>query len=147
MATGDRIDPYHGYNFRVELERANVAGFRECTGLASTVDPVEYREGTDPNYPRKLLGLRKFTNVTLRRGITDSTALWDWYVNLLNGVPDRRSGAVILVTEDHQDTALRWNFENGFIARFEMPSFNATTNDVAIEAVELAVERIVLATG
>jgi phage tail-like protein len=70
MATGDRIDPFHGYNFRVELDNATVAGFREVGGLSFNADPVEYREGTDvPLHARKLTGLRKFANISLKRGL------------------------------------------------------------------------------
>ena len=55
MAIGDRKDPYRGFNFRLELGTSAVAGFRECSGLSFTSDPVEYREGTDvPLHARKL---------------------------------------------------------------------------------------------
>jgi phage tail-like protein len=47
MPTGERIDPYRGFNFRVELGGTSVAAFREASGLSFTIDPVEYREGTD----------------------------------------------------------------------------------------------------
>src|SRR5438128_11396801 len=100
MAVGDRTDPFHVFNFRVELDSSSVAGFREVSGLSFTVDPVEYRDGTDiPLHTRKLTGLRKFPNVVLRRGITTNRELWDWYSNVLNGVPDRRGGAIVLQDE------------------------------------------------
>jgi phage tail-like protein len=142
MATA-RIDPLRGYNFRIELDNTSVASFRECTGLSATTDAVEYREGTDiPLSTRKLTGLRKFgTNIALKRGITTSKDLWNWYKNILNGVPDRRNGAIVLQDEQHNDM-LRWNFENGWICKWEGPTMNATTNDVAIESIEICHERI-----
>jgi phage tail-like protein len=144
MPTGERQDPFHGFNFRVEIDRTEVAGFRECGGLSFNVDPVEYREGTDiPLHPRKLTGLRKFANISLRRGFTTSKALWDWYRNVLNGVADRRGGAIILKDEEHRDV-LRWEFENGWICKWEGPALNATTNDVAVESIEICVERVEL---
>ena len=76
MATGDRKDPFRGYNFRVEIDDTEVAGFSECSGLTFDVDPVEYREGTDlPLHVRKLTGLRKFANIMLKRGFTDNKQL------------------------------------------------------------------------
>jgi len=144
MPTGQRKDPYRGFNFRVEIDNSTVAGFRECSGLALNTDPVDYREGTDvPLSVRKLTGLRKFTNITLKRGYTDNTELWKWYKNVLNGVTDRRNGSIVLQDEEHKDV-LRWNFENGWIAKWEGPTMNATSNDVAIESIEIVHERVVL---
>jgi phage tail-like protein len=144
MATGERTDPYRGFNFRVELDNASVAGFSECSGLTFDADPVEYREGTDtPLHVRKLTGLRKFANIALKRGFTDNTELWDWYKNVLNGVSDRRDGPIVLRDEEHTDI-LRWNFENGWICKWEGPAMNATSNDVAIESIEICVERVEL---
>src|SRR5687767_1749363 len=102
MATGQRIDPVRGFNFEVQIDSTPVASFREVGGLSFTTDPVEYREGTDkPLHVRKLTGLRKFANLTLKRGYTQNHDLWNWYKNVLNGVEDRRNGAIILKDELH----------------------------------------------
>jgi len=144
MPTGDRIDPFHVFNFRVELAGTSVAGFREVSGLSFTVDPVEYREGTDiPLHARKQPGMRKFTNIVCKRGETADKQLWSWYANVLNGVPDRRDGAIVLQDEQHQDV-LRWEFSSGWICKWEGPSMNATTSDLAIESIEICVERVEL---
>lgn len=145
MATGDRVDPFHGYNFRVEIEQTTVAGFREVGGLSCTTEPVEYREGTDqPLSPRKLTGLRKFANLTFKRGFTTNKDLWNWYKNVLGGATDRRGGAVVLQDEEHAEV-LRWTFSNAWITKWEGPAMNATSNDVAIESIEMVVESVVLA--
>ena len=145
MANSVRIDPYRGFNFRVELDNTAVASFRECSGLSTTIDSVDYREGTDrPNSVRKLSALSKNANVGLKRGVTQSPDLWNWYKNILNGVPDRRNGAIILQDEQHNDV-MRWNFENGWICKYEGPTLNATSNDVAIESIEICHERLELA--
>ncbi len=65
MATGDRVDPYLGFNFLVEIDGITRAGFRECSGLDSTQDPVEYREGDDAITPHKQPGLNKYSNISL----------------------------------------------------------------------------------
>ena len=145
MANDVRKDPYRGYNFRIELDNTAVASFRECSGLSLTTDAVDYREGTDkPLSVRKLTGLRKYTNITLKRGYTDNQDLWKWYKNIVNGVPDRRNGAVVLQDEQHKDV-LRWNFDNGWICKWEGPTLNATGNDVAIENIEICHEGVALA--
>jgi phage tail-like protein len=142
--TGKRKDPLHGYNFEVQIDGTGVAGFRECGGLSFTADPVDYREGTDKAlHVRKLTGLRKFANITLKGGITDNKELWTWYKNILNGKSDRRNGAIVLRNEEHQNV-LRWNFENGWICKYEGPNLNATNNDVAVQSIEICVERVEL---
>lgn len=144
-ASGTRVDPYRGYNFRIELDNTSVASFRECSGLTLSTDAVDYREGKDvPLSVRKLTGLRKYTNITLKRGYTQNEDLWKWYKNIMNGVSDRRSGAVVLQDEEHNDV-LRWNFINAWISKWEGPTMNATSNDVAIEAIEITPEQIFLA--
>jgi phage tail-like protein len=144
MATVDRKSPYRGFNFQIEIDNTTVAGFRECSGLTATTDAVDYREGTDiPLHVRKLTGLRKFTNIVLKRGYTQNKDLWNWYKSVLNGAADRRNGAIILQDEDH-NPVMRWQFENGFICKWEGPSMNATSNDVAVESLEICPERVEL---
>lgn len=142
MAVGDRNDPYRGYNYRVEIDNAAVAGFSEASGLSFNIDPVEYREGTDVNmHVRKLTGLRKFSNITLKRGYTDNRELWNWYLTGLNGAVERRNGAIILQDEDRA-AVLRWNFEAGWITKYESSNLSASNNDVLIETIEICVERV-----
>ena len=142
MATGDRTDPFRGFNFRIEIQGTAVAAFREASGLTFTIDPVEYREGNDPElHVRKLFGLRKYSNIALKRGITVNRELWDWYRQLVNGVPDRRSGAIVLLDEERNDV-VRWKFVEGWICKWEGPAMNATTNEVALESIEICVERV-----
>jgi len=144
MPDRDRPDPLRGYNFRVEFNGVGNASFREVSGLTMETDQVEYREG-DERYlhVRKLYGLRKFTNLQMKRGITDDLQLWLWYQEVLNGPAPLRDGAIVL-TDELQSDRLRWSFTNAFIAKWEGPSFNATSNDVAIEMIEVSVDRVVL---
>jgi phage tail-like protein len=147
MATPTRVDPYRVFNFRVELGPNTVAAFRECGGLTLTIDPVDYREGADQALTvRKLTGLRKYTNITLKRGLTQNLDLWNWYATGLTDTPTRQSGAIVLQNEDHQDE-LRWEFENGWITKWEGPALNATGNEVAIESIEICHEGVILKTA
>lgn len=145
MATGQRNDPHRSFNFRVEIDGLTVGSFSEVGGLTSDGDSVDYREGTDlPLTVRKLIGLRKYGNISLKRGYTQNRELWEWYRNIVNGVADRRNGTVILMDEERRDV-MRWNFENGWINKIEGPSFKASGNEVAIESVEIIHEGLTLA--
>src|SRR5262245_59744709 len=102
MPTSERVDPFRAFNFRVEFDGLTVGSFSECSGLTSEGDAVDYREGTDlPLTVRKLVGLRKYTNIMLKRGYTTNGELWAWYRNIANGIPDRRNGSIILQNEEH----------------------------------------------
>ncbi len=144
MPTSTRIDPYKAFNFRVEIDGLTGGSFSECTGLSAEVDVIDYREGTDrPLTVRKLPGLRKYSDITLKRGYTKNTDLWDWYRNITQGKTDRRNGSIILMDEEGNDV-MRWSFENGWIRKIEGPRFKAGSNEVAIESIELAHEGLTL---
>lgn len=150
MAVGDRNDPYRGYNFLIEINGLSnpqqpIAGFSEASGLTWDTDPVEYRNGNDRRMTvRKLSGLRKFSNITLKRGYTDNPELFDWYRQNLSGAVERRNGAIILLDEN-REAVLRWEFEEGWICKYTGPTMTATSNDVAIESIEICVEWIEMA--
>lgn len=141
MATGTRVDPYRGYNFLVEIDGMTQAGFQEVGGLDITVDSVDYREGGDPTHLRKLSGLTKHSNITLKRGITDSTELYDWIATSVEGKTSRRNGSIILMDETGAEK-LRWNFFNAWASKWTGPAFNAGSTAVAIESLEIIPEEV-----
>ncbi|MGK7865357.1 phage tail protein [Falsiroseomonas sp. E2-1-a4] len=137
MPTAERNDPYHHHNFRIEIDGLTVGAFSEVSGLVSDGDAADYREGTDKvNSVRKLPGLRKYTNIVLKRGYTQNKELWAWWRNIANGQQDRRNGAIILMDEARNDV-LRWSFVSAWPNKIEGPSLNAATNEVAMESMEL----------
>lgn len=144
MATGDRNDPYAAFNFLVEISGVTQAGFSECSGLTMETDPIEYRNGDEDITVRKLPGLKKFTNISLKRGFTTGKELYDWRKLVMDGTTDRRSGSIVLLNESREE-ALRWNFYEGWPSKLEGPSFNAKNNEVAIETLEIIVEKLELA--
>lgn len=141
MAVGDRKDPYRVYNFLVELDGITRAGFRECSGLDTSQDPIEYREGSDPLTARKLPGLVKYSNITLKWGMSDDAELWDWRKKVMDGAVERKNGSIILL-DDTGAEKLRWNFRDGWPSKWTGPSFNATGTEVAIETLEIAHEGV-----
>jgi phage tail-like protein len=143
MATGDRRDPFRSFNFRVELDGITRAGFRECSGLDASQDPIEYREGTEGLTARKLPGLNKYSNITLKWGMTDDTELWDWRKKAIAGKVERKNGSIVLLDEAGEEK-LRWNFREAWPTKWTGPSFNATGNEVAIESLEITHEGLEL---
>jgi len=138
-----RNDPYAQFNFLVELDGVAAAGFTEVGGLAVESDVIEYRNGNEDATVRKLPGLRKYSNITLKRGYTANLELWKWRKTTEDGQTARRSGAIILLDEARQPV-LRWIFREGWIAKYEGPALNSTTNEAAIESIEIAHEGLTL---
>jgi len=137
--TGRPVDPFLNFNFRVEIDGLQVAAFHECSGLESSIDVIEHREGGGAI--RKLAGNNKFTNIVLKRGLTDNRELYDLHMSALDGQVQRKNGSIILMDRADQEVA-RWNFERAWPAKWVGPSLTAEGNDVAIETLELAHEGI-----
>ena len=142
-ATGDRNDPFAAFNFLVEIDGVTVAGFSECSGLSTESDVIEYRVGKEPATVRKLPGLDKYANIVLKRGYTTAKELWAWRKTVIDGKTQRKSGSIVLLDESRKE-ALRWNFREGWARKWDGPTFNAKTNEVAIEMMEIAHEGLAL---
>lgn len=141
MQTGDRNDPFGSFNFLVEIDGVTTAGFSEVSGITIESEPIEYRNGNENITLRKLPGLQKFGNITLKRGFTKDPALWDWRKTVLDGRTERHSGSITLLNEARQPS-IRWNFREAWPSKLEGPGFNASNNEVAIESMELVVEAV-----
>ena len=140
MADRDgKPDPYRSYRFRVEIGGVDRAGFRECSGLDTSQDPIDYREGIDPLNVRKLPGLIRYSNIVLKWGISDDSELWDWRKEATDGKVARKSGSIVLLDDSGQEK-MRWNFVAGWPSKWTGPSFNATGNEVAIQTLEIVHE-------
>ena len=137
----DRVDPYRNSQFRLEIQGIVQAGFAEVSVPDSTSDAVEYREGTDPLTLRKLAGLTKYGNITLKWGLADAQEIWDWRKLVIDGkmAEARRNGAIVVLDTEGNEV-VRWNFINGWPSKYDPADLNAKGNDVAIETLEITHE-------
>jgi phage tail-like protein len=140
-ATGDRDDPFASFNFLVVIDGVTTAGFSECSGITMETDAIEYRNGSEDITVRKLPGLKKFGNITFKRGFTKDKGLWDWRKKVLDGKTERQSGSITLLNEARQPS-VRWNFREAWPRKLDGPTFNAKNNEVAIETLEIVVEYV-----
>jgi phage tail-like protein len=145
MPDGKRNDPYGQFNFLIEIDGVVKGGFSEVSGLTTDTNIIEYREGNEgQGTTRKLPGLMKYNNIVLKRGWTKDRSLWNWRKQVIDGKTKRASGAIVLLDEARQP-ALRWEFREGWPSKWEGPALNGKTSEVAIEALEIAHEGLVLA--
>ena len=136
-ATGSRTDPYVGSHFFIEIDGVDHGGFTEVAGLQVDTEVTEYAEGGNNSYTHKLVGRTKWSNLTLKWGTTDSTALWEWYQNVLRGQVERKDVSVVLYNSV-QEEVRRWNLREAYPVKWIGPAFNATAPAVAVEALEIA---------
>src|SRR5262245_49831272 len=141
---GARVDPYGNFNFLVEIDGITRAAFHEVSGLDSTIDVIEHREGGDNTTPRKLPGMTKHSNIVLKWGMTDDQELYQWHRDVVNGTVQRRNGSIVLLDRGGQEVA-RWNFFKAWPSKWTGPSLTAEGNDVSIEQLELTNEGVVRA--
>ena len=134
-------DPVRNFRFRIEMDGITDAGFSEASGFDSTTDVIEYREGKDPAHVRKLPGLTKFGDITLKWGLTDDTRLFDWRQDIVDGDIQRKTVYIIAVDEQGNEKA-RWQCDNAWPSKLDPVDFNAKGNDVAINTLTITCEEV-----
>src|SRR5271163_262360 len=97
MPPGGRNDPYLGFNFAVEIDSLVVGGFSEISGLEAETEVHEFREGGVNEFMHKRAGPAKYTNLVLKRGISDAAGLWSWYADVLQGNVQRKTVSIVLM--------------------------------------------------
>lgn len=126
--------------FYVEMESTITASFSECSGLGVTVEHKPHREGGVNDQQRILLGQATFSNVTLKRGITDNLVFWQWIQSILSGEPNKRRNINILVFNQAGETMQCWTLIGAVPVGWKAPSLQGNSNTVAIEELSLAYE-------
>ena len=139
--TGERVDPFATLRFHVEIEGIEEAGFTECSGLQVETEVFSYEEGGLNNTVHQLPGRSKFSNITLKRGVTNSNELWDWYYKVITGDVKRKNVSVVLYGCDYSEV-MRWNLANAFPVKWVGPNFVSGENNASVETLELAHEGI-----
>ena len=124
------------HRFRVEIDGLYVAGFSEVSGLDIETEVDDYREGGNNGYVHTYVLGTKYSNLVLKRGITDSE-LWNWYMNAVEGNIQRKNGSVVVLDSEGQET-FRWNFYEAYPIKWTGPQLSAMSSEIAVESIELA---------
>lgn len=144
MPTPTRVDPYLAGNFRVEIDGIGALSFSEVSGLDVSIEVIDYREGNEPgNGVRKLAGLSKCPDITLKRGVIGDLSLWNWINRALTGNVQRTTVAITLL--DAADNPIwTWTLKNAWPCRWTGPSLVASSSEIAIESLEICHEGLAL---
>jgi phage tail-like protein len=138
-------DPLRNFRYRLEIDGIEQAGFAEVAIGDLSNEPIEYREGDEITTVRKLKGLNKYANITLKWGITDSTELAEWHQLVVSDttmIDDARRTVVIRVQNDAGEDKAAWEVTRAWPTKYDPSDLNGKGNEVAIETLELCNEGI-----
>jgi phage tail-like protein len=138
-----RKDPLRNFRFRLEIDGIQQAGFSEVAIGETTTDAIDYREGNEPMHVRKLSGLTKYGNITLKWGATDSTELFNWHKQIVDGqIKNNRKNVAIVVVDEAGDDKARFVISEAWPMKYDPTDLNAKGNETLIELLELVNEGI-----
>ncbi len=141
---GEARDPYSGYQFIVEVAGVVHAYFQECSGMSLTTEVKDFWEGGLNDNKHKLPGRSNYSNVTLKRGLTDSTDMWDW-IHDFNAATDKASLTkdVSIVQLDFEGAQLyRWDLAGAWPVKWVGPTFNTAQSNLSVETFEIAFDSL-----
>lgn len=137
--------PFSNFNFRVLLDNDEViGGFSDVSGLNAEVTIAEYRAGNaSENHVSKIPGVHKFENVTLKRGIIDSSIFWAWMKDTWTlGPAAKRVVRIVMLDEAHNDVQ-QWKLEGAIPMKYSGPTLaGAGGTEVAMEEWQLAYDKL-----
>lgn len=126
--------------FYIEMDNDMKAAFSECSGLDVQIEKEVYQEGGVNQQQRIFLKHAKFSDVTLKRGITDDPAFWDWINESLTADNSRRRNINILVFNQAGETMQVWRLIGAVPIGWKTPALKADSTTVALEELVLAYE-------
>jgi phage tail-like protein len=148
--------PFPKFYFKVsrpeqEFNSVDQIGFTEVSGLDYQTDLIEYRHGNDPNFSKiKMPGLRKFSNVTLKKGLIQgfkeaNAEFFSWIGDgakpgSVRKRKDYRKNIVITLNDEEGNPVVAWTLTNAFPVKVAFTDMKADANEVAVETLELAIE-------
>jgi phage tail-like protein len=147
-----RDNPYGAFNFRVTIDRIGggnpdsiPAGFQEVSGLGTEVAIAEYRNGNEKqNHVRKMIGLRKTSDATFKRGVIGVKDFFDWIKATGDGAQNVRTTVTVeLMDEARTGPVMTWRLFDAVPMKYTAPTFNGKTGtDVAMEELTLSYTKL-----
>jgi phage tail-like protein len=139
----NRNHPYSSFNFVVTFDGTELfGGFSDASGIVTEMKVAEYRAGNDrENHVRKIPGVHTVTDVTLKRGIVNSTDLWTWLENVRINGPSAKREVVVTMRDENGHDVQSWWLHRVMPLKYTGPTFAAKGGtDVAMEELVLSIE-------
>ena len=150
VADDTAVHPFTNFNFSVELRVKGVlprvcnAAFSDCDGLEMTMEAKTIKEGGNNAQLHRVAGLLAYGTLTLKRGMTATFDLWDWFAKVVEDPSLRADGEVVVLAQDGVTERARFVVERCLPVKLKAPTLNAKDGAVAIEELQLAYESLTL---
>ncbi len=150
--------PLHVFRFHVSFTQqslANASGddvalcrgaFSECTGLEATMEPKVIKVGGSNYGAAQRAGQVSFATVVLKRGMTDTRDLWNWFSRVGAGAYAYRLQVEIEMRNSADERVVSWALRRAMPVKFKAADLNAKGSEIGIEELHLAHEGLVLIT-
>ncbi len=126
--------------FKIEISGVTVAAFTAFEGIESETEVIQFDDGDDL-IVRKRPGRTHYSNLVLKRGYINTSELWDWYKLVIDGIIERRDGAIISLADDGSEI-VRYNFYGAWPCKWKGFVFDANKRGTLFEEIEIAVEKV-----
>ncbi len=136
-------EAYPVCRFYVMFDEKVQGVFTEVSGLQVEMDVMEYQEGGNNGFVHRLPGFTKVSNITLKRGMTQSNEFFKWCASIAGGKFTRRNVSIVMYDTAGEEL-MHWDFQNAYPVKWIGPQFKASEATAAIETLELAHEGIML---
>lgn len=141
--TGSRTDPYGAFNFLLDIDEITIGGFQEVSGLSIETEVETIKEGGVNDFVHQLPKGTKYSDITLKRGLTDSYALSDWYDDVVNGIIVRKSLSIHLINGEGERVR-SWHVFDAYPKKWTGPTLNAGSSAVATESLVIAHQSLII---
>lgn len=141
----NRTTPYGAFNFVVNFDGGETfGGFSDVSGIGTELTIAEYRNGNDKeNHVRKVGGVHKVSDVTLKRGIVNSISLFQWIKDSRTKGPDAKKSITILLLDESQKPVQSWVLRGVLPMKYTGPTLAAKGGgEVALEELVLSSEAL-----
>jgi phage tail-like protein len=144
----NRTTPYGAFNYLVNFDGGEVfGGFSDVSGIGTEVTVAEYRNGNDKeNHVRKVAGIHKVADVTLKRGILNSKTLFDWISQTRTQGPAAQRNVTITLLDEAHTPVQTWVLRGVIPMKYTGPTLAGKGGgDVAMEEIALSAEALEIA--
>ncbi len=136
-------DPLVTFHFMLDVQGTVKGYFTEISGLGSESEVAEHKVVDEKGHDliKKIPGRLKFTDVTLKRGITNVTDFWDWRQLIVDGkVKDARKNASIFMLSTEGTPVAQWDLTNAWPSKVSGPQAQADSSNLGIEELTITYE-------
>ena len=131
--------PLPSSNFIVEIDGIASSSFTHVEGVSGTTEVIEYREGNEQNTVRLFPGLTRYGPITLKRGLSDNSELWDWYESNIDEPVDARSMSIIFLDRCRNEQ-VRYIFAECWPSDYYIEPLDSNPSGIAIEVIVIQCE-------